>query len=61
MKQLTWNEFLSTCKEAWKTEGQGSNQVKTVHGYLLSCEKKPSMTKMQVAASAYKLYKSEEK
>lgn len=53
---MNWNQFLSACKTAWSTEGQ---QESRVHSYLLRCEKTPSMTLVQVAASAYKLYKSE--
>jgi len=53
---MNWNEFLSAAKTAWTTEGQ---QQQKVHSYLLRCEKTPGMTLVQVASSAYKLYKSE--
>ena len=53
---MNWNEFLSAAKTAWATEGQ---QQQSVHSYLLRCEKKTSMTLLQVAAGAYKLYKAE--
>lgn len=53
---MNWNQFLSACKTAWATEGQ---QESRVHSYLLRCEKTPDMTLVQVAASAFKLYKSE--
>ena len=58
MKKLTWNQFLSACKLAWETEGQGSDEVKIVHSYLLKCEKNSSMGLIQVAAAAYKMYMS---
>jgi len=53
---MNWNQFLSACKTAWETEGQRQQKV---HSYLLRCEKTTSMTLLQVAASAYKLYKAE--
>jgi uncharacterized protein len=53
---MNWNKFLSAAKTAWSTEGQ---QQQKVHSCLLRCEKKQKMTLLQVAASAYRLYKSE--
>lgn len=53
---MNWNEFLAACKTAWATEGQ---QQQRVHSYLVRCEKSTGMTLLQVAASAWKLYKSE--
>ena len=55
---ITWNQFLSFCKIAWKTEGQGDASTQLVHSYLLRCEKSIDMTKIQVAISAYQLYKA---
>lgn len=52
----TWNEFLAACRTAWATEGQ---QEPETASYLRRCDKKPSMSLLQVAASAYRLYKSE--
>jgi len=54
MKNLTWNQFLSACSIAWQTDG---NMEKDVHCFLLACEKNSSMGKIQVASSAYQLYK----
>jgi hypothetical protein len=55
-KMKNWNQFLVSCKIAWETEGQ---QEKEVAAYLRRCEKTPKMSLLQVAASAYRLYKSE--
>lgn len=57
--KIKWNEFQTLCHEAWRTEGQGSNDVKTVHNYLVNCEKKVTMFLNEVISSAWKLYKED--
>lgn len=53
---MNWNDFLAGCKTAWATEGQ---QQSKVHSYLIRCDKMPNMGLIQIAASAYRLYKKE--
>jgi hypothetical protein len=57
MNRLTFNEFQSLCKEAWKAEGNGSNKVILVHNCLLRCYKNTGMGLKQVISSAWKCYK----
>ena len=55
---MKYNQFRTLCKEAWKTEGQGSNELRKVHDALLTCDKKLSMTKIEVITSAWNYYKT---
>lgn len=58
--KMTYQEFQKLCAEAWKTEGQGSREIKEVHDCLLRCEKNPGMSANQAIASAWKEYLQEE-
>lgn len=58
MQNSTWNEFLSSCSEVWKSEGSDiSNSGYDALNYLQKCEKSSKDTLIQVAASAWKLKK----
>jgi hypothetical protein len=55
---MTYNEFQSACKEAWRTEGQGSNIVRIAHICLCRVEKIVGMPKSALISAAWKIYKS---
>jgi len=57
MKDLSFNQFQTLVREAWKTEGQGAHLVKMVHYILIYTPKNPDMTKKDVICAAWKYYK----
>lgn len=54
--KMTWNKFLSECSWVWADDCR-TNIHDIVRHCLRSCDKTPKMSKIQVAAAAYKLYK----
>lgn len=55
---MTYNQFQTLCKEAWRTEGQGNSQIRKVHECLLKSEKWPTQTVSNLMAKAWKIYKA---
>jgi len=55
---MNYQQFLSACSEAWKTQGNSQTKdVKAAYECLCLCQKTPQMSLVQVAAAAWKIYK----
>jgi hypothetical protein len=54
---MTYNEFQTACKKAWETEGHGNSDIQAAHQALLAVEKTTRMTKVEIIAAAWSIYK----
>jgi len=55
---MTYNQFQTLCKEAWRTEGQGNSSICRVHECLLKAKKHPAQSPNDVIGIAWKVYKA---
>ena len=55
---MTYNQFQTLCKEAWRTQGQGNSSIRKVHECLLKAEKHVGQSLNDVMAKAWAIYKA---
>jgi hypothetical protein len=53
----TWNEFLKGCSESWQNDMPVTTTGRLAREYLTQVDIRTSMSLMEIASRAYKIYK----